>query len=609
MTLTMEEQELFVELEKEFMSNTATPRYYGEFRERVLNGEIEICAEIEMEMWRIDKRIADPDIWYDPDAVEGWIEFSEAEMTLTDGSDLYMLDSFKLWGEQIFGWYVFEEMEVPVPYTDGFQKGVEWQVRVVKKRLINKQYLIVARGAAKSLYESLVQAYFLVCDPTTTQQITTAPTMKQAEEIMQPIKTAIMRSRGPLFDFLTFGSMQNTTGLRSLRQKLASTKIGIQNFATNSVIEIRPMQIDKLQGLRSKINTIDEWLSGDLRENVIAALEQGAKKNPDWLIMAVSSEGTVRNAVGDTIKMELLGILKGEIDQPETSIFYYKLDDIKEVSNPRMWEKAQPNINKTVSYEDYYKDVKRSESVPSQRNEILAKRFNLPMEGHTFFFTYEETIPHRTRSFDGMPCSAGWDLSQGDDFCAFTMLFPLARGKFGIKTRAYISQLTLDKLSGSMRIKYQDFLNEETLVVMAGDILDMDLVFDDFIDWVDEHNYDIRCTGYDVYNTKRFLERWTQIRGEYALEKVTQGFRTESVPLGELKKLAYVERNDRGRIVEGGKLVFDEDLMHFAMGNALVAENLHGQKMLIKRRHEEKIDNVSALVDAFVAWGLHKDAF
>ncbi len=603
------DNESFVEWEMQFMSNTATPKYYGEFRQKVWDGLIPICKEIEMEMHRIDKRIDDPDIWYDPDAVEGWIAFCENEMTLTNGDKLDLLDTFKLWGEQIFGWYVFEEEEVWRPYEDGLRKGGEWVVELVKKRLINKQYLIVARGAAKSLYESLVQAYFLVCDPTTTQGITTAPTMKQAEEVMQSIRTAVVRAPGPVFQFMTMGSAQNTTGNRALRQKLYPSKRGIENMTTNSFVEVRPMTIDKLQGLRSKINTVDEWLSGEVRENVIAALEQGASKIPDWLIMAVSSEGTVRNSVGDSIKMELLDILHGDLDQPETSIFYYKLDDVKEVSQPEMWPKAQPNIGKTVTWQIYHREVKRAEKVLSQRNEILAKRFGLPMEGFTHFFTYEETICHPSRSFDGMPCSLGWDLSQGDDFCAFTVLIPLARGKFGIKTRSYISQLTLDKLSGSMRVLYQDFIREGTLIVMRGNVLDMDEVFDDMHAWLDEHQYDVRCVGYDPYNSKRFLERWTQIHGEYAVEKVIQGARTESVPLGELKKLADVKRDDYGRIVEGGRLVFDQSLMHFGMGNAMTKTDINGNQMLVKRRHEEKIDNVSALMDAYVAWTVHKDAF
>ena len=578
------------------LSNTAVPKYYGQFREAVLNGEIPICREIEMEMNRIDALIANPGIYYDDEAVEGWILFCEREMTLTDGSDLHLLDTFKLWGEQVFGWYYFVDRSVPVPNEDGH--GVHYETRRIKKRLINKQYLIVTRGAAKSMYDDLIQAYFLTCDPATTHQITTAPTMKLAEEVMSPIRTAITRARGPLFEFLTEGSLQNTTGSKANRVKLASTKKGIENFLTNSLLEIRPMSINKLQGLRCKIATVDEWLSGDTREDVIGAIEQGASKLDDYLIVATSSEGTVRNGAGDTIKMELMSILKGEYINPHVSIWYYKLDDISEVGDPSMWLKANPNLGKTVTYETYQLDVERAEKAPASRNDILAKRFNLPMEGYTYFFTYEETQRHRKRDFWSMPCALGADLSRGDDFCAFTFLFPLNDGSFGVKARSYISSRTLDKLPAAMRIKYDDFMKEGSLIVLEGATLDMLEVYDDLDRFISDSSYDVRCLGFDPYNAKDFVARWEGENGPFGIEKVIQGRKTESVPLGELKNLAS-ER----------LLIFDQELMEFAMGNCITLEDVNGNRMLLKERRDKKIDNVSALMDAYVAWKLNKDAF
>lgn len=576
------------------LSNTATPVYYGRFRDKVLRGEIPVNREISMEMNRIDALIENPNIWYDDQAVEGWVRYCENELTLTDGTDLHLLDTFKLWGEQIFGWFYF--MDLPV-YNPKIKK---FEVRTIKKRLTTKQYLIVARGAAKSLYETCIHAYFLNVDTTTTHQITTAPTMKQAEEVMSPFRTAITRARGPLFKFLTEGSMQNTTGARFLRQKLASTKKGIENFLTGSILEIRPMSINKLQGLRPKISTIDEWLSGDLREDVIGAIEQGASKLNDYLIVAVSSEGTVRNGSGDTIKMELAAILKGDYIAPHISIFHYKLDELEEVGDPEMWPKAQPNIGLTVSYETYHLDVERAEKAPAARNDILAKRFGIPMEGYTYFFTYEDTIPHsrRPKAFMGMPCSVGADLSQGDDFCAFTLLFPLNRGRFGVKTRSYITDLTLQKLPGALRAKYDEFIAEGTLFVMDGTILDMMDVYDDLDAWIQTNEYDTRALGYDPYNAKEFVERWTMENGPFGIEKVIQGARTESVPLGELKILA-----------EERLLIFDEELMSFTMGNAVTLVDTNGNRKLMKRKQEEKIDNVSGLMDAYIAWKANKEAF
>lgn len=578
------------------LSNTATPKYYGMFRDAVIRGEIPICREIEMEMHRIDDLIANPGIWYDDLAVEGWIKYCESELTLTDGSDLNLLDSFKLWGEQIFGWYYFVERSVYEPNPDGY--GGHYVRKSIKKRLIHKQYLIVARGAAKSMYASCIQNYFLNVDTSTTHQVTTAPTMKQAEEVLSPIRTAITRARGPLFKFLTDGSLQNTTGSKVNRTKLAATKKGIENFLTGSLLEIRPMTIDKLQGLNSRINTVDEWLSGDIREDVIGALEQGASKNEDYLIVAISSEGTVRNGSGDTIKMELADILKGDYKNPHVSIWWYKLDSIDEVSNPDMWAKANPNIGKTVSYETYQLDVERAEKAPATRNDILAKRFGIPMEGYTYYFTYEETIPHRKRKFWQMPCSMGADLSQGDDFCAFTFLFPLGNGKFGIKVRSYITSLTLSKLPAAMRMKYEDFMAEGSLIVMDGSILDMMDVYEDLDEHINSCGYDVRCFGYDPYNAKEFVERWSAENGPFGIVKVIQGAKTESVPLGELKTLS--EERD---------LLFDEALMSFAMGNCITLEDTNGNRKLLKMRREEKIDNVAALLDAFVAYKLNKEAF
>ena len=578
------------------LSNTATPKYYGEFRDKVLKGEIPVCKEISMEMNRIDQLIANPGIYYDDRAVQGFIDYCENELTLTDGSNLVLLDTFKLWAEQIFGWYYFVERSVYVPSDDNH--GGRYVRKMVKKRLINKQYLIVARGAAKSMYGSCIQNYFLNVDTQTTHQITTAPTMKQAEEVMSPIRTAIVRARGPLFSFLTEGSLQNTTGSRANRAKLASTKKGIENFLTGSLLEIRPMSIDKLQGLRPYVSTVDEWLSGDVREDVVGAIEQGASKLDDYLIIAMSSEGTVRNSSGDTIKMELMDILKGEYPNPHVSIWYYKLDDITEVGNPSMWLKANPNLGKTVSYETYQLDVERAENVPATRNDILAKRFGIPMEGYTYFFTYEETLPHRKRDFWSMPCALGLDLSQGDDFCAATFLFPLSNGSFGVKTRCYISSLTLKKLTGAMRIKYDEFLNEGSLQVLECTVLDMMEVFDDLDKFIIDSNFDVRALGYDPYNAKSFIERWEAENGPYGIEKVMQGAKTESVPLGDLKTLS-----------EERMLIFDQELMSFAMGNAITLEDTNGNRKLFKKRYDAKIDSVAALMDAYVAYKANPDAF
>lgn len=578
------------------LSNTAVPKYYGMFRDAVIRGEIPICKEIEMEMHRIDELIKNPGIYYDYKAVEGWIRFCESEMTLTDGSDLKLLDSFKLWGEQIFGWYYFIERSVYEPYNSGH--GGRYVKKRIKKRLINKQFLIVGRGAAKSLYGSCIQTYFLNVDTSTTHQITTAPTMKQAEEMISPIRTAITRSRGPLFKFLTDGSIQNTTGSKMNRVKLASTKKGIENFLTGSLLEIRPMSINKLQGLRCKIATVDEWLSGDIREDVIGAIEQGASKNDDYLIIATSSEGTVRNGSGDTIKMELMDILKGEYTNPHVSIWWYKLDSIDEVAEPDKWVKANPNIGKTVTYETYQLDVEKAEKVPSARNDILAKRFGIPMEGYTYFFTYEETLPHKKRDFWNMPCSLGADLSQGDDFCAFTFLFPLSNGCFGVKTRNYITSLTLSKLPAALRVKYDQFMKEGSLVVLEGTVLDMMEVYDDLDNYIVSSGYDVRCFGYDPYNAKEFVERWERENSSFGVEKVPQGVKTESVPLGELKKLA-----------EERMLLFDEDLMVFAMGNCITLEDTNGNRKLLKKRREQKIDAVAAMMDAYIAYKVNKDAF
>ena len=578
------------------LSNSATPHYYGEFRRSVLNGDIPVCREIEMEMNRIDDLIDNPNIYYDDQAVEGWVRYCESELTLTDGSDLVLLDSFKLWGEQVLGWYYFVERSVYVPNADNH--GGHYEQKTIKKRLINKQYLILARGGAKSMYASVFQNYFLNVDTTTTHQITTAPTMKQAEEVMSPIKTSITRSRGPYFKFLTEGSLQNTTGNRAARQKLASTKNGVENFLTGSLIEIRPMSIDKLQGLRTKCNTVDEWLSGDIREDVVGAIEQGASKVDDYLILAISSEGTVRNSSGDNVKKELLDILKGDYSAPHTSIWYYKLDDIKEVSDPAMWIKAQPNLGRTVSYETYQLEVERAENVPAARNDILAKRFGIPMEGFTYFFTYDETLPHTPRDFWNMSCSIGADLSQGDDFCAFTFLFPLPDGSYGVKTRCYISSLTLMKLPGAMRQKYEEFINEGSLQVLECTVLDMMEVYEDLDKFIIESRYDVRSFGFDPYNAKEFVTRWEQENGPYAIEKVIQGAKTESVPLGELKTLS-----------EERMLIFDQDLMTFTMGNCIAMEDTNGNRKLLKKRYEQKIDSVSALMDAYIAYKLNKEAF
>jgi phage terminase large subunit-like protein len=578
------------------LSNRAVPKYYEAFRNEVLAGNIPVNREVAMEMNRIDALIANPAIYYDDLATEGFILYCENEMTLTDGSDIHLLDTFKLWAEQIFCWYYFVERSVYEPHPDGH--GGRYVTKTIKKRLTTKQYLIVARGAAKSLYESLIQAYFLNCDTATTHQITTAPTMKQAEEIMSPFRTAITRARGPLFQFLTEGSLQNTTGNKFNRQKLASTKKGVENFLTGSLLEIRPMSINKLQGLRPKISTVDEWLSGDIREDVIGAIEQGASKLDDYLIIAVSSEGTVRNGSGDTIKMELQDILKGDYLAPHVSIWHYKLDELEEVNHPEMWPKAQPNIGKTVTYETYHLDVERAEKAPASRNDILAKRFGIPMEGYTYFFTYEETIPHRYRTFWQMPCAMGADLSQGDDFCAFTFLFPLSGGKFGIKTRSYITSLTLMKLPGALRHKYDEFIKEGSLHVMEGTILDMMEVYDDLDAHIQENQYDVRSFGFDPYNAKEFVIRWEQENGSFGIEKVIQGAKSESVPLGELKILS-----------EERLLIFDESLMSFTMGNAITLEDTNGNRKLLKKRQDEKIDNVAALMDAYIAWKANKEAF
>lgn len=578
------------------LSNTATPKYYGEFRNKVRRGEIPVNKEIAMEMNRIDALIAEPAFYYDDKAIDGFILYCEEELTLTDGSDLHLLDTFKLWAESCLAWFYFVEKNVWVPGEDG-EPG-RFVNKSVKTRLINKQYLIVARGAAKSMYASCIQNFFLNVDTTTTHQITTAPTMKQAEQVMSPIRTAITRSKGPLFKFLTEGSIQNTTGSKANRVKLASTKKGIENFLTGSLLEIRPMSINKTQGLISKINTVDEWLSGDLRENIITSLEQGASKVEDWLIVAISSEGTVRNGMGDTVKMELMDMLKGKYIDPHTSIWYYRLDSIDEVNDPDMWVKAQPNIGKTVSYETYQRDVERAEKAPAARNDILAKRFGIPMEGYTYFFTYEETIPHRRQSFWNLPCSMGMDLSQGDDFCAFTFLFPLSDGRFGVKTRSYVTTRTMMKLPGAMRLKYDEFINEQSLCVMEGDVLDMMEVYEDLELFIEDRQYDIVCVGYDPYNAKEFIQRWAKENGEYGVEKVIQGARTESVPLGELKGLS-----------EARKLIFDEKVMQYAMGNAITLEDTNGNRKLLKKRHEAKIDNFAAELDAWVAYKLNREMF
>ena len=578
------------------LSNTKTPFYYGKFRDAVIRGEIPVCEEIDLEMQRIDALIANPGIWYDDLAVEGFIHFCFFELTLTDGEDLQLLDTFKLWAEQIFGWYYFVERSVFVPSEDGH--GGHYEKKVIKKRLINKQYLIIARGAAKSMYASCIQNFFLNCDTSTTHQITTAPTMKQAEEVMSPIRTAITRARGPLYRFLTEGSIQNTTGSKANRVKLASTKKGVENFLTGSLLEIRPMSIDKLQGLRCKIATVDEWLSGDIREDVIGAIEQGASKNDDYLIVATSSEGTVRNGSGDTIKMELRDILRGEYHNPHVSIWYYKLDSIDEVANPDMWVKANPNLGKTVSYETYQLDVERAEKAPATRNDILAKRFGIPMEGYTYYFTYEETLPHRKRDFWQMPCSLGVDLSQGDDFCSFTFLFPLSNGFFGVKTRNYITSTTLSKLPTAMRFKYEEFMKEGSLIVLDGTVLDMMEVYEDLDKHIIDRGYDVRSMGFDPYNAREFVERWEKENGPFGIEKVIQGVKTESVPLGELKKLA-----------EDRLLLFDEDLMTFAMGNCITLEDTNGNRKLLKKRRENKIDAVAALMDAYIAYKLNKEFY
>lgn len=578
------------------LSNTATPIYYGEFRDAVMRGEIPVCREVSMEMNRIDELIADPRYFYDDEAVEGFISYCENELTLTDGSELKLLPTFKLWAEQIFGWYEFVERSVYVPDANGH--GGHYVTRRIKKRLVKKQYLIVARGAAKSQYESYIQSYFLNIDPSTTHQVHTAPTMRQADEVLAPIRTSIMKARGPLFKFLTAGSLQNTTGNRADRQKLVSTKKGIENFITGSLVEVRPMTIDKLQGLNSKINTIDEWLSGDIREDVIGALEQGAGKNDDYLILAVSSEGTARNGPGDDIKMELMEILEGNYYNPYVSIWWYKLDDISEVGNPEMWEKANPNIKVLDKFEAYQMDVERAEVAPATRNDILAKRFGIPTEGYTYFFTYEETIPHRHRDFWRMSCALGADMSQGDDFCAFTFLFPLQNGKFGVKTRAYITERTMMKLSPSKRQEYEKFLAEGTLVVMNGTVLDMADVYDDLDKFICESEYEVETIGYDPYNAKYFIERWETENGPYGIEKVIQGAKTESVPLGELKKLS-----------EDRALLFDEELMKFTMGNCITLEDTNGNRKLYKRRQDEKIDSVAALMDAYVAYKINREVF
>ena len=576
------------------LSNTATPIYYGQFREAVLRGEIYVNREVSMEMNRIDDLIANPGVYYDDKAVEGFIAFCEAELTLTDGSDLYLLDSFKLWAEQIFGWYYFVERSVYVPD----QNGGHYETKMVKKRLINKQFLIVARGSAKSMYDSAIQDFFLNIDPSTTHQITTAPTMRQAEEVMSPIRTAITRARGPLFKFLTEGSLQNTTGIKANRLKLASTKKGIENFLTGSLLEVRPMSVDKLQGLRPKVATIDEWLSGDVREDVVGAIEQGASKLDDYIIVATSSEGTVRNGSGDTIKMELMEILKGDYINPHVSIWWYKLDDVSEVNDPSMWIKANPNLGLTVSYETYQLDVERAEKAPATRNDILAKRFGLPMAGYTYFFPYEETLPHRKQDFWKLPCALGADLSRGDDFCAFTFLFPLSNGSFGVKTRCYISELTFMKLPRALHDKYEEFMNEGSLIVMNGAVLEMMPVYDDLEKFIEEAKYEVVCFGFDPYNAKEFVARWETENGPFGIEKVPQGFKTESVPLGELKKYS-----------EERMLIFDQEIMVFCMGNCVVLEDTNGNRKLLKMRHDQKIDSVAAMMDAYVAYKAFYEMF
>lgn len=578
------------------LSNTATPIYYGRFRDAVLRGEIPVCREIELEMNRIDALIKNPGVYYDDQAINGFIDFCENELTLTDGSDLVLLDTFKLWAEQVFGWYYFVERSVYVPSPDNH--GGTYVRKRIKKRLINKQYLVLARGGAKSMYLSIIQNFFLTIDTSTTHQITTAPTMRQAEEVVSPIRTAITRSRGPLFRFLTEGSLQNTTGSRATRMKLASTKKGIENFLTGSLLEIRPMTIDKLQGLRCKIATVDEWLSGDIREDVVGAIEQGASKNDDYLIVAASSEGTVRNGSGDTIKMELMDILKGDYINPHVSIWYYRLDDVSEVANPETWLKANPNLGKTVSYETYQLDVERAEKNPTVRNDILAKRFGIPMEGYTYFFTYEQTMPHRKRDFWGLPCSMGCDMSQGDDFCSFTFMFPLRGETFGVKSLNYISERTLAKVQPAMRIKYEEFIEEGSLRVLPGTVLDMMEVYDDLDQFIQDSHYDVRTVGFDPYNAREFIDRWSKENGPYGIEKVLQGVKTESVPLGEIKKMA-----------EDRLLLFDQSIMTYTMGNCVVVEDTNGNRKLLKMRYESKIDSVAALMDAFIAYKLHKEAF
>ena len=579
------------------LSNTAVPKYYGQFRERVINGEIPVNELVSLEMNRIDQLIENPGVFYDEDAVEGWIAFCENELTLVDGNDMFLFDTFKLWGEQLFGWFYFVEKSIPEPSHDG--RGVVYVRKMVKKRLVNKQFLIVARGAAKSIYDETIQAYELICDPETTHQITTAPTMKQAEEVLSPFRTAIARARGPVIQFMTEGSLQNTTGNKRDRQKLASTKKGIENFLTNSLLEIRPMTIPKLQGLRCKVATVDEWLSCDIREDVIGCIEQGAMKLPNYIILATSSEGTVRNGPGDDIKMELMKILKGEYVNPHVSIWWYRLDDIKEVADPNMWMKANPNIEQLDAYETYQQEVERAEQNPAARNDILAKRFGIPMEGYTYFFTYEETLPSkRKREYWQLPCAMGADLSQGDDFCAFTFLFPLGSEKFGIKVRSYISEKTLFKLPGAMRVKYEEFIDEGSLIVLPGTVLNMNDVYDDLMNHIDTCQYDVECFGYDPYNAKEFVERWEKDYGPFGITKVIQGARTESVPLGELKKLS-----------EEGNLIFDEWLMSFCMGNAITVEDTNGNRKLLKRRYEEKIDNVASTMDAWIAYKAHLDLF
>lgn len=578
------------------LSNRATPKYYGAFRDSVLRGDIPVCKELSMEMNRIDELIDNPGVYYDDVAVEGFVKYCEKELTLTDGGDLHLLDSFKLWAEQLFGWHYYVERSVYEPSPDNH--GGRYVRKMIKKRLINKQYLIVARGAAKSMYGSCIQNYFLNVDTSTTHQITTAPTMKQAEEVMSPMRTSITRARGPLFQFLTEGSMQNTTGSKANRVKLAATKKGVENFLTSSFVEVRPMTINKLQGLRPKISTIDEWLSGDIREDVVGAVEQGATKLDDYLIIAMSSEGTVRNGSGDTIKMELMDILRGDYPNPHVSIWWYKLDDILEVNDPSMWLKANPNLGKTVTYETYQLEVERAEKVPAARNDILAKRFGIPMEGYTYFFTYEETLPHRRRSFWSLPCALGADLSRGDDFCAFTFLFPLPNGTFGVKARSYITETTLMKLPGAMRMKYETFIKEGSLIVMEGVVLDMMEVYEDLDKLIEDNSYDVRCFGFDPYNAKEFVERWEGENGPFGIEKVIQGARTESVPLGELKTLA-----------EERMLLFDEEIMVFTMGNAITMEDTNGNRKLLKKRNDMKVDNVSALMDGYVAYKANKEAF